>query len=210
MRTWACRGERQRIVELEQRLDHERLFPVEWANRRVRDRFGDTVVAGPFAGLTYPDWGIVHVDLFAPKLLGSYELELHEALEDVIAAAPDLVVNIGAGEGYYAVGLAKRLPQAHVVAFEAQDRRHLFFAAIAEHNGVSARISLRHACDADALRDVLAPSALVVCDCDGCEVDLLEPERVPELRSCWILVEAHDLLVEGVTPTLRERFDATH
>src|ERR671916_736294 len=102
MRTRACRVERERIVELERRLDHERLFPAEWANRRGRDRFGDSVVAGPFAGPAYPDWGIAHVDLFAPKLLGCYELELHEALKDAIAAAPDLVVNIGAADGYYA------------------------------------------------------------------------------------------------------------
>lgn len=210
VRTRACRVERERIVELERRLDYERLFPAQWANRRVRDRFGDSVVAGPFAGLAYPDWGMVHVDLFAPKLLGCYELELHEALEDAIAAAPDLVVNIGAAEGYYAVGLAKRLPEGHVVAFEGQDRHHPFLTAIAEHNDVRERIHLRHACDADALRDVLAPGAFVICDCDGCELDLLEPETVPELRSCRLIVEAHDMLVEGVTPTLRERFGPTH
>jgi hypothetical protein len=210
MRTRVCSTDRKRIVELERRLDHERLFPVEWANRRVRDRFGGRVIAGPFAGLTYPDWGIVHVDLFAPKLLGCFELELHEALEDAIAAAPDLVVNIGAAEGYYAVGLAKRLPKAHVVAFEAQGRHHAFLTAIAERNDVRERIELRHACDADALRDVLAPGALVICDCDGCELDLLDPETVPGLRSCWLIVEAHDLLIDGVTPTLRERFQPTH
>jgi hypothetical protein len=73
LRQRLCAREQARIAELEARLDYERLYPAEWANRRVRDRFGDSVLAGPFAGLTYPDWGIVHVDLFAPKLLGSFE-----------------------------------------------------------------------------------------------------------------------------------------
>lgn len=63
-----------RVAELEERLDHERLFPVEWANRWVRHRFGDSVQSGPFEGLTYPDWALAGVDSFSPKVLGSFEL----------------------------------------------------------------------------------------------------------------------------------------
>src|SRR5512144_3136677 len=86
----------RRIAELEQQLDHERLFPAQWANRRVRDHYGSAVVTGPFAGLTYPDSGITEVDLFAPKLLGIFERELHPAVEQLIAAEPPQIVNIGA------------------------------------------------------------------------------------------------------------------
>jgi hypothetical protein len=60
-----CADRAARIEALEARLDHERLFPAEWANRRVRDRFGDQVQAGPFKGLEYPDWGITHQPLRA-------------------------------------------------------------------------------------------------------------------------------------------------
>jgi predicted O-methyltransferase YrrM len=190
-------------------LDHERLFPVEWANRRVRDRFGDSVQAGPFKGLTYPDWGMTHVDLFAPKLLGSFEVELHDAVEQAIADRPDQVVNVGAAEGYYAVGLAMRLPEARVVAFEAQERHHASLAAIAERNAVPS-VEIRGLCSAETLREIVSPGALIVCDCDGCELELFDAETVPALASCTLLVEAHDLLVQGVTPTLRERFEATH
>jgi hypothetical protein len=210
LRQRLCAREQARIAELEARLDYERLYPAEWANRRVRDRFGDSVLAGPFAGLTYPDWGIVHVDLFAPKLLGSFELELHDAIEDAIAASPELVVNIGAADGFYAVGLAKRLPHAKVVAFEAQERHHAFLEAIAENNEVRDRIELHSRATTDGLRVVLTAGALVVSDCDGCEREILDPERVPELRFCSLIVEAHDLLVEGITPALRERFEPSH
>ena len=205
-----CADAYARIDELEARLDHERLFPAEWANRRVRDRFGDRVQAGPFTGFTYPDWGLAQVDLFAPKLLGSFERELHAAVEQAIGERPATVVNVGAAEGYYAVGLARRLPSARVIAFEADDRHHAAFVAIAELNGVQDRVELRGACSTDSLREVVVTGSLVICDCDGCELPLLDPELVPELRSCTLIVEAHDLLVEGVTPTLRERFAPTH
>jgi hypothetical protein len=205
-----CADRDERIAELEARLDHERLFPAEWANRRVRHRFGDRVLAGPFKGLEFPDWGITHVNLFAPKLLGSYELELRGAIEAAIAAAPARVVNLGAGEGYFAVGFALRLPDAHVVAFEAQTDKHDLLAQIAERNGVRDRVEIEGACDLAALRAGLEPGTLIFCDVDGAERELLDPAAIPELTTCTLIVELHDQLVPGVSALVRERFAATH
>ena len=199
-----------RVAELEARLDHERLFPLEWVNRRVRDRFGEAVVAGPFEGMRYPDYAFERVDLYAPKLLGSYEREIAPALERAIARGPAAAVVIGAAEGYYAIGLARRLPAGSVTAYEAEEPKHELLLALAELNGVRDRIELHGACDADALAAALPEGALVVCDCDGCELELLDPERVPVLRRAAMIVEAHDLLVEGTTAALRERFAPTH
>ena len=112
-----------RVAELEARLDHERLFPLEWVNRRVRDRFAEAVVSGPFEGMRYPDHAFERVDLYAPKLLGAYEREIAPALERAIARGPAAAVVIGAAEGYYAIGLARRLPEAIVVAYEADDSK---------------------------------------------------------------------------------------
>ena len=70
---------------------------------------GWVVQSGPFAGMVLPDracWG--DGDLL-PKLLGCYEAELHAIIEEILAATPDLVINIGATEGYYAIGMARRL-----------------------------------------------------------------------------------------------------
>lgn len=202
---------RARVQELEQRLDHERLFPAQWANRRVRDRFGNEVQAGPFKGMRYPDWGLTNVDLFAPKLLGIFERELHETVERLIAAAPEVVVNVGAAEGYYAVGLARRLPQTRVLAYEPNHERLDELMAIAELNGVAAQVEVvgepaRH----ESLEEVLDVPAAVVCDCDGCEAELLDPRRVPRLRHATLLVEAHDLLVPGTTDVLTRAFESSH
>jgi hypothetical protein len=203
-----CADRDARIAELEARLDYERRFPAEWGNRRVRHAFGDAVHAGPFAGLEFPDWGVTHVNLFAPKLLGSYELELRDALEAAIAARPPRVVNLGAGEGYFAVGLGRRLPDARVVAFELQTDKHALLAQLAERNGVT--VEIHGACDPAALRAALEPGALVVCDVDGAERELLDPEAVPELRACALVVETHDRIVPGITELVRDRFAPSH
>jgi hypothetical protein len=199
-----------RIAELEARLDHERLYPVEWANRRVRDAVGDVVRSGPFAGLEYPDWAMTQVDLFSPKVLGTYELEIHEPLEALLALEPSQVVNIGAAEGYYAVGLARRLPGATIHAFELDERLRSQLATVAEHNGVADRIRIEGECDLAALEGLTGPDTLIVSDCEGGEMTLLDPVALPELASTAMLVETHDLLVAGATQVLFDRFAETH
>ena len=92
---------------------------------RVTERFvawhGLTVSGGPFAGLTYPDREPISL---VPKLLGIYERELHGAVEAAVLGQPEVIVNVGAADGYYAVGLARRCPSATVHAFEADPDRY--------------------------------------------------------------------------------------
>jgi hypothetical protein len=200
---------RRRIAALERRLDHERLFPVEWANRRVRDRFGDVVQAGPFKGMRYPDWAMTEVDSYSPKVLGTFERELHGAVESMIGAAPPAVVNIGSAEGYYAVGMALRLPQARVIAFEPRETQVHQMRTLAELNGTRVEI-VAAPCTPDLLAGALDAGAAVLCDCDGCENELLDPSLVPALESCEAIVETHDLWRPGTSDRLKARFGPTH
>ena len=199
-----------RVQELEARLDHERLYPVEWVNRRVRDALGDVVVSGPFAGLEYPDWAMTEVDLYSPKVLGTYEIEIHAALEALLERGPRNVVNIGAAEGYYAVGLARRLPDATIHAFEIDERLRSQLATIAAHNGVADRVRILGECDLPALEALAGPDTLIVSDCEGAELTLLDPVALPALAAADMLVETHDLLVEGATQVIADRFAESH
>src|SRR5271165_2199287 len=85
----------------------------------VSGHTGNIVQRGPFAGtaiLQEKSWG--NAGDLAAKLLGFYEEELHDAVEEAIAGNPDLVLNVGCAEGFYAVGLARRLPESRVIAFD--------------------------------------------------------------------------------------------
>jgi hypothetical protein len=162
---------------------------------------GLTVTGGPFAGLTYPD---ATASSLVPKLLGTYERELHAAVEDLIRSGPAHIVNVGAADGYYAVGLARRCPGATVQAFEADAGERDLLARVARANGAAVEIGgLASAADLQALPD----GTLVVMDCEGCERALLQPAA---LRTATILVELHDFLEPGVSDVIVERFRATH
>src|SRR5207253_2384293 len=80
---------------------------------------GLVVENGPFAGMKYLD-RVEHGDL-PPKLIGCYEAELHEVILCIAGRPYQRVVNVGCGEGYYAVGLARLLPAARVYAFDLSE-----------------------------------------------------------------------------------------
>jgi methylase of polypeptide subunit release factors len=60
--------------------------------------------------------------ILVPKLLGSYEAELHPVLDQVIRNNYETIIDVGCAEGYYAVGLALSLPTTHVHAFDIDSR----------------------------------------------------------------------------------------
>jgi len=117
---------------------------------------GFSVQSGPFAGMALigrPGWSESDAQ---PMLLGVFESELHSLLEEGVAERPDVVVNIGSADGYYAVGLARRLPDARVHAFDSSETAGANCREAARLNGVDARVEVHGAGDGAALRRVLA------------------------------------------------------
>ena len=169
-----------------------------------------TIIGGPFRGMNYITESTCGMIL--PKILGIYELELQPLLESAVALGPDLVIDVGSAEGYYAVGLARRLPNARVVCFDV-DRfaRHLLKDMV-RRNGVEAQLEIRDTCTPDALKPLLASASrpLVICDCEGYEDELLDLSRCPALAGAWIVVEVHEFIRPGVSERLMKRFQGTH
>ena len=149
--------------------------------------------------------------LFA-KVLGTYELELHEVISKLIDVGPDIVIDIGAAEGYYAVGLAKRLPKCRVRAFESEQAGRDLLVEMARNNNVADRIEVYGTCQpSDLAAGILGTGrfALVV-DVEGYEVTLLDPDRLPDLKHAWILVELHSFVEANIPEVLFSRFQASH
>jgi hypothetical protein len=184
--------------------------PSAFFARLARRSTSGRVAQGPFRGMRYTklSWGSVYV----PKLLGIYERELASCIESAVAAAPAHIVNIGAAEGYYAVGMSMRCPGAVVTAFEQEAAASSMILELARMNGVEGRVHIRGLCDGDALAAVLSEEVptLVISDCEGAEVALLDPEKIPRLRGARLLVEVHDFLIPDGGTTLETRFRASH
>ena len=176
----------------------------------TRARTGQVVQQGPLAGMHYIDGAIESA--YIPKLLGIYERELWPVVASLDATEFRTLVNVGAGEGYYAVGLARRHSDIRVVAFEALEAGRAAIVRMAHLNRVADRIAVRGCCDLAALQAALHedPTAIVICDAEGAELDLLRPDVVPELQRARVLVELHDCLRPGISAAMRQRFGASH
>jgi hypothetical protein len=184
---------------------HLATFLVRAAARR-------SVVAGPFRGMKIELSGLSSRHLVS-YILGSAELELRDVVNRIIERAYRTVLNIGAADGYYAVGLAVRSPATRIEAFEALPKFHAVIERSAGANGVSDCIAIRGACDVNALRHHLRAAAsptLILMDIEGGEIELLDLAAIPELQHADILVETHDAFVAHATETLIDRFRATH
>lgn len=190
------------------------LFLPHWylATLMVRVASRNRVVAGPLRGMRIRLSGLSRRHLLG-YILGSQELELRSVIYRIIERGYRTVLNIGAADGYYAVGLARQSPLARVEAFEALPELHRVIEKSARLNGVADRIKLRGRCDEAGLRaslqDAKSPT-LVLMDIEGAEIELLDPDKVPELLQADILVETHDAFVPQATDTLMARFCATH
>jgi len=186
----------------------ERKSGLERIRKEVVARHGARILGGPFDGMTYVEEAVGSCLL--PKLAGTYEQETASVLEEAIACGPTVIVDVGAAEGYYAVGLARGVPGATVYAFDIDPHATRLCRRLAELNGVAERVVLAGACTAEALQARLVPGALVICDCEGFEDELLDPRRVPALERAQVLVELHDHLRPGVSMRIKERFARTH
>jgi hypothetical protein len=149
---------------------------------------------------------------FEPKLLGCYEIELHDSIEELLRYEFDRVIDIGAAEGYYAVGWALRAPKIEVVAFEGSEAGRALLRSMCELNEVAHRVAIRGFCDVRALADALHHSKrpLVIIDAEGAEKELLDPEKIEALARATILVEVHDFVHQGIGAELKRRLGTTH
>lgn len=165
------------------------------------------VRAGPFAGMVYTDESAE--GSYLPKLLGSYEAELQPLIASLAGRGYERVLNPGCAEGYYAVGLA-RLLGVEVNAFDVDERARALCAELARRNGVDGLVAVHGALTAEAIAAHAGRRVLVVCDIEGAETELLDPEAAPALRGFDLLVEVHESFAPGVGSLLRDRFAGSH
>lgn len=188
-----------------------RLQPAELAGACYVRWSRGLVQGGPFRGMRYTDEAFYSA--LPPKIAGSYEKELHPFLEKIRQLQPDVLFDVGAAEGYYAIGALHAGWTEHVVAFESSPDARTLLGRMASLNAIDSRRLVVHgACTAEDLDAALALSArpVVIMDIEGFEALVLDPQRVRHLARSHLLVEFHDFVLPGLSDELRRRLAASH
>lgn len=179
--------------------------------RRLAESFRarPVVRGGPFRGMIYPELRSAGSSL-VPKLLGTYESELHPFIFSLDGVPLATIVDVGCAEGYYAVGLARRFPSATVWAYDVDAEARRLCAAMARANATG-RVDVRGRCDRTQLLRLDANAVhLVVADCEGFERELFDAEVAWHLRQSYVLIELHDFVDPSISRMVPAHFSATH
>ncbi len=165
-------------------------------SRRIAQACNHTVVRGPFRGMVLPH----PITDTSAKLLGSYESELHAALQGALSGKYELVINIGCSDGFYAAGIGRLMPGASVVAYDTFAPHRAIAAETARANAVL--VDIRERCTPTELEDLCGSApTLIVCDCEGCENELIRPEIVGATK---MIVELHAETENSLPPLFAE------
>ncbi len=174
---------------------------------------GYVVQAGPFKGMKLPEsssWGSGDM---LPKILGTYEQELHVSIETCLSRNPEVIVNIGCAEGYYAVGLARRLAsigEHHVMVYAYDnDPKALMACEQAAQLNTANKVQIGGGGTLKIdMRDVRDKKSLYVIDCEGAELDYVE--NPANFKNADLIIECHEFTSTPVRQTLVDRLSATH
>lgn len=184
--------------------------PGAYASLQIARQTSCGVLRGPFAGMLYPR-SLVARGLFpGPYVAGSFECELDPVIEEIIAAEPEVLVNVGSAQGYYAVGLGRAVWEMAVIAYESDPAMRAAARRIALLNEVEPRIDARGLCTVGELAG-LEPrlegrSICVLMDCEGAEAELVDIDAVPWLARASLLIELHG----GTRALLERRLAGSH
>lgn len=172
----------------------------------------DLVIAsGPFKGMKYIENSTGGA--YFPKLLGTYEKELHSVINDLSGQNFEALINVGGGEGYFSVGLARMLKNSSVLAFEPGFYGCYLMQKLAQINNVSNRLTIKaQLCFPDDLQASIDENkkTLIFMDVEGAELQLLDINAVPKLKKCHIIVEIHDSVSPVLGDTIKKQFEGSH
>jgi ribosomal protein L11 methylase PrmA len=106
--------------------------------------------------------------------------------------------------------MARRMLNTQVFAFDLNPKAQEVCATLAKKNGVSDRVNVGALFRPEDFDKHANQKVMVLCDIEGAEKELLNPELAPGLKGMDLIVESHECLISGITQTLIDRFNNTH
>jgi hypothetical protein len=171
-------------------------------------KYGLQVQAGLFEGMEYLP--ACAEGCYIPKLLGCYEAELEPSFRQAIQKPYQAIINVGCSEGFYAVGLARLMPEVKIYAHDTNELAWADCRQLAQQNGVLDRIQIGGTFKCADFEQFADRQTLVLCDIEGGEESLLDPSLAPALRQMDLIVELHDGFAPDIQETLIQRFQQSH
>jgi hypothetical protein len=167
------------------------------------------VLNGVFKELQYPSLNITESAL-VPKIVGSYEYQLQPWFSQITKSNYSDIIDIGSAEGYYAVGLAKKMPNAIIHCYDINEKDIEFSKQMAKVNNVN-NLTWNTFCDENTLlKFVYRGKTLIISDCEGYELKLFTKAVIEKCKHVDFLIELHDVVNPIISSHILSSFQNTH
>lgn len=170
---------------------HERRSRV---SLEVYDMNRGIVNHGPFKGMQLsgePSWGR---DDLGSMVMGFYEKEILDWVEQNCSGKFTHFVDVGAADGYYAVGLVGYQGFKSAVCFEINEGSHEVIRENAKLNNCSEKISIcgeASFSEFQKIKHIFNEDCLILCDIEGGEFALWDVELFETCKRATIIIEVH-------------------
>lgn len=162
-------------------------------SQRISNFHTNIVQHGLMKGMHLSESGWGQADKGA-MILGLYEQEVSSAIAS-IDPQYNVLVDVGAADGYYGVGLLVNNRFSESFCFEASDDGRRILAKNALVNHVSDRVHIFGKADRDfykAIPEEVLDRSVVVVDIEGQEFELLNTATFTVFQNSILIVELHD------------------
>jgi len=190
--------------------DVEKPFDKDLETVKKKLNASHIVLNGPFKGLRYSKHEAFGSAKF-PKILGSYEQELHPVIKRFSENDYTEILDVGCAEGYYVVGMALNHITTRVYAYDISLKARQLCFELAKLNHVENQVIIQGEFTPEALAEFnFTGKSLILCDCEGFEKTLFNTENLDNLRYTDIIIETHDLRDIEISSYLKDLFKDTH
>ncbi|MCZ4221810.1 hypothetical protein [Pedobacter rhodius] len=168
---------------------------------------GNSVYYGPFTGLKIPDSLIPHLTI--PEVLGLYESCLFNVWSKLLSKNIKNILVVGGHYGYYSAGLSYFYQPDQVYIFETDITCHHLILDWIEPNNLN-NFHIYESATEQIFKGWENEVDLIICDCEGEEMILLDPIQFPWQQQTKIVIELHPFYRENLTGTISKKFSKTH
>lgn len=189
--------------------------PVSLKKQKVLDnlliKYNSRVKYGPFKNLILDkDSWWAKFDLIS-QILGTYEENVVNYVLSKREETKELFVNIGAADGYFAVGFAFSGLFENIYAYEiSRDARNKIRENAIRNNCIN-KINIKNEANIYSFMEIEKSfkSGMILIDIEGSEYDLLDQKMFSILKNFHLIVEMHPFLVnDGFLKNERLLLDA--
>ena len=158
------------------------------------------VMAGPYKNTEFvvkSYWGSYDM---SSKLLGSYERHIQEKIVEIKNKNNlEIIINIGAGEGYHIVSLIKNNFFADGIAFESETESQNLLKDNLKLNNIENKVKIYGEANFDLIKKLNVQNVnktLFLIDIEGEEFNLLNNRFLELFKKSYFVIEMHEFILK--------------